>query len=146
MGIEGVFQELPFLDLLGIEVTVAEDGHAEGRLEMRRELSSNPGKTIAHGGVTFALADTVGGAAIVSEALAPTPTIDMRVDYLRPATKDLYAEGDVVRHGRTSAVVDVSVWDEADDEIALVRGIYRTADFEDSSPHDWKPGDADESM
>jgi acyl-coenzyme A thioesterase PaaI-like protein len=44
-------------------VTDVNDRYAKGRLELTDELSSNPGHLIAHGGVAFALADTVGGAA-----------------------------------------------------------------------------------
>ena len=63
MDIEAFFEGMPFADMLGVEVTEAADGHAEGYLEMREELSWNEDRVMAHGGVTFTLADTVGGAA-----------------------------------------------------------------------------------
>ena len=65
MDIESFFEGMPFATLLGIDVTHAADGHAEGGIEMRPELSWNPDRQMAHGGVTFTLADTVGGAALV---------------------------------------------------------------------------------
>jgi uncharacterized protein (TIGR00369 family) len=97
MDSENFFGEMPFTNLLGIEVTEAEDGHAEGHVEMREELSWNTNRTMAHGGVTFTLADTVGGAALVSLLDQPVPTIDMRIDYLEAGTGDLSATADVVR-------------------------------------------------
>ncbi|SIR07111.1 uncharacterized domain 1-containing protein [Haladaptatus litoreus] len=126
MDIEAFFEGMPFADLLGVKVTEAEDGHAEGKIEMRDELSWNQDQQMAHGGVTFTLADTVGGAALVSLNDQPVPTIDMRIDYLSAGTGDLYAEADVVRNGSDVGTVDVSVYDEDDEHIAEARGVYKT--------------------
>jgi len=127
MDIEAFFESMPFADLLGVEVTEAEDGHAEGYLEMRDDLSWNDDQLMAHGGVTFTLADTVGGAALVSQVDQPVPTIDMRIDYLSAGTGDLSAEADVVRCGGDVGVVDVDVYAVEDDElIADARGVYKT--------------------
>ena len=127
MDIEEFFETMPFADLLGVEVTEAEEGHAEGRIEMREELSWNADRLMAHGGVTFTLADTVGGAALVSLVDQPVPTIDMRIDYLEAGTGDLYAEADVVRQGGDVGVVNVDVYAADDDTlIADARGVYKT--------------------
>jgi uncharacterized protein (TIGR00369 family) len=126
MDIEAFFEGMPFADLLGVEVTEAADGHAEGHVEMRQELSWNQDREMAHGGVTFTLADTVGGAALVSLNDQPVPTVDMRIDYLSAGTGDLYAEADVVRNGSDVGVVDVSVYDEDDEHLADARGVYKT--------------------
>lgn len=126
MDIEAFFEGMPFADLLGIEVTEAVDGYAEGRVEMREELSWNEEQVMAHGGVTFTLADTVGGAALVSLVGQPVPTIDMRIDYLSAGTGDLRAEADVIREGGAVGTVDVSVYDEEDSRIAEARGVYKT--------------------
>jgi len=126
MDIEAFFEGMPFADLLGVEVTEAEDGHAEGHVEMRQELSWNQDREMAHGGVTFTLADTVGGAALVSLNDQPVPTVDMRIDYLSAGTGDLYAEADVVRNGSDVGVVDVAVYDEDDEHLADARGVYKT--------------------
>ena len=127
MDIETFFENMPFADLLGIEVTTVEDGHAEGRIEMREELSWNEDRVRAHGGVTFTLADTVGGAALVSLVDQPVPTIDMRIDSLEAGTGDLYAEADVVREGGDIGVADVDVFAADDDtQIADARGVYKT--------------------
>lgn len=126
MDIEAFFEEMPFAELLGVEVTEAADGHAEGSVEMRPELSWNPEDVVAHGGVTFTLADTVGGAALVSLVDQPVPTVDMRIDYLDAANGDLRAEADVLRVGSQVGVVDVEVFGEDDVHHATARGVYKT--------------------
>lgn len=127
MDIEAFFEGMPFASLLGIEITDCADGHAEGHLQMREELSWNEDRLMAHGGVTFTLADTVGGAALVSLVDQPVPTIDMRIDYLSAASGDLYAVADVVRCGQDVGTVDVDVFSAEDDTlVADARGVYKT--------------------
>ena len=126
MDIEDFFETMPFADLLGVDVTEAADGHAEGTVEMRPELSWNADRVMAHGGVTFTLADTVGGAALVSLVDQPVPTIDMRIDYLEAGTGDLHATADVVRQGGDVGVVDVEVVAEDGTPVADARGVYKT--------------------
>jgi uncharacterized protein (TIGR00369 family) len=126
MDIEAFFEEMPFADLLGIEVTEAADGHAEGRVSVTEDLSWHTEEVKAHGGVTFTLADTVGGAALVSEVDQPVPTVDMRIDYLAVGSGDLHAEADVVRCGSDVGVVDVEVYDEESEQVADARGVYKT--------------------
>lgn len=129
MDVEDFFESMPFADLLGIEVTTVADGHAEGRVEMREELSWNADRLMAHGGVTFTLADTVGGAALVSLVDRPVPTIDMRIDYIDAATGDLYADADVVDVGEQIGTVDVDVYAADDDaHLATARGVYKTGE------------------
>lgn len=126
MDIERFFENMPFADLLGVELTEVEDGHAEGQITMREELSWSDDQVMAHGGVTFTLADTVGGAALVSKVEQPVPTIDMRIDYLTAGTGDLRAEADVVRLGGDVGTVDVDVFAEDGTHVATARGVYKT--------------------
>jgi uncharacterized protein (TIGR00369 family) len=126
MDIESFFEEIPFADLLGIEITAASGGHAEGHLTMRPELSWNADRELAHGGVSFALADTVGGAALVSLVERPVPTIDVRIDYLEAGTGTLYAAADVRRQGGSVGVADIAVTDEDGTAVADARGVYET--------------------
>ncbi|MFB6072065.1 MAG: PaaI family thioesterase [Halobacterium sp.] len=126
MDVEAFFEEMPFADLLGVDVTEAGDGHAEGRVTVTQELSWHSEDVKAHGGVTFTLADTVGGAALVSLVDQPVPTVDMRIDYLAAGSGDLRAEADVVRRGSDVGVVDVAVYDEHGEQVADARGVYKT--------------------
>mgnify|MGYP000471764399 CR=1 FL=1 len=142
MDIADRFTAMPFADLVGVEVTEAADGHAAGTVEMRPELSSIAGRTVAHGGVTYTLADTVGGAAVISRTLDVAPTIDMRIDYVSPATTDLFAEAEVLRLGGNVGVADVEVTDEDDQRVATARGVYKTGGTGDGTP--WGGGHLDE--
>jgi uncharacterized protein (TIGR00369 family) len=124
---EAVFSRIPFARTLGIEVESVEPGHAVGRVDLESMHSSNPERMVAHGGVAYSLADTVGGAAVVALAGSVTPTVDMRIDYLRPATGELLrAEADVVRSGGSVATVDVTVTDGDNEPLAEARGVYKT--------------------
>ncbi len=126
MDIEAFFESMPFGKLVGVDLLDVGEGYARGRVEMRPELSWNPDRVMAHGGVAFTLADTVGGAALASQMDRACPTIDMRIDYLETGSGDLYAEAEVLRLGGEVGVVDVLVTDESDTALAEARGVYKT--------------------
>lgn len=129
-----LFNQMPFANLLGIEVTEAAGGEATARLEYSQDLLSNPAGDVAHGGATYALADTVGGAAVMSLSGTVTPTIDMRIDYLSPATTDLVAEADIVRYGDSVAVVRVEIHDIDGTHVATAHGTYKTSGQGEETP------------
>jgi uncharacterized protein (TIGR00369 family) len=80
-----------------------------------------------HGGVIASLIDIAGDFALIATLGYGVPTINFRVDYLRPATRtDLIAEARVRRAGRTIGVVDIDVLDDQGRLIALGRGCYST--------------------
>jgi uncharacterized protein (TIGR00369 family) len=141
MDVESMFEYMPFNKEVGIEITHAVDGHAEGRIDLEDRHSSSPLTRVAHGGVTYALADTVGGAAVISAVEGITPTIDMRIDYLAPGTGEvMLAEADCARVGESVATVDVVITDGEDRRLATARGTYKTGG--DSSDSAW---DAEET-
>ena len=142
MDVMEAFERMPFNDHLGIELLEAEDGRAVGRLELAVEHSSNPETLVAHGGATYALADTVGGAAAVSVNHTVTPTVDMRIDYLAPATgEELVAEAELVRNGDGVAAVEVDVTDGEGTTVATARGTYKTGGEEGGA---WREDDVTE--
>jgi uncharacterized protein (TIGR00369 family) len=138
MDVKEIFSYMPFTNLVGIDLTTVEEGYAEGTVEMREELASVPGGGVAHGGVTYSLADTVGGAAVISLTHDVAPTVDMRMDYLAPATDDLYAEAEVLRKGGNVAVASVDVYDADDHHVATARGVYKTGGDSEGTP--WLDG------
>jgi uncharacterized protein (TIGR00369 family) len=136
MDVEAMFEYMPFNQEVGIQITHAEDGHAEGRIDLEDRHSSSPLTRVAHGGVTYALADTVGGAAVISAVEDITPTIDMRIDYLAPGTGDvMLGEADCTRVGESVATVDVVITDGDGQRLATARGTYKTGG--DSSDSAW---------
>jgi uncharacterized protein (TIGR00369 family) len=118
----------PFHRLLGLEMVRAEDGVVEMRLPWRDELGRDDGSDWFHGGVISALIDIAGDYAIASKLGRGVPTIDLRVDYLRPARRgDLRAVARAVKVGRTVGVADVELRDANDAVVAIGRCAYSTA-------------------
>jgi len=119
------FDHSPFMRFLGLEMIRADKGVVEIRLPFREEFLRQDGSDWLHGGVVSALADIVGDYAVITETAAGVPTIDMRVDYLRPARKgDLRAIGRTVRVGRTVSVADVEIRDASGTLVAVGRACY----------------------
>lgn len=143
MDLAELMSQMPYCRHLGIEVTAADDGHAEGRLPFDDHHSSIPGGDVAHGAVVHGLADTIAGAAVISLHHRPTPTVDIRFDHLAPARGDLHAEADVRKDGDTVAVADVRVTHD-DDLVATARGTFKTAGDADGSAWDASQALADD--
>lgn len=142
MGLPDVLNRMPFNDELGIKLVEAKGGHAVGELELSEKHSSNPNTIIAHGAVTYALADTIAGAAAASANFSLTPTIDMRIDFLAPATGGtLQAEAEVIRNGNNVAMVNVDVTDDERD-IATAQGTFKTSGGDETSA--WYRSEIDE--
>ncbi|WP_435361000.1 PaaI family thioesterase [Haloarchaeobius sp. DFWS5] len=133
MSIEAIFDAMPYAEHLGIEISEAADGYAAGSLELESHHSSVPGTVVAHGGVVHSFADHLAGAAVISLAHRPTPTIDIRIDHLSPATEDLVGEAEVVRNGNSVATVDATVETESGRQVATARGVYKTSGGDDGS-------------
>ena len=110
---------------LGLELVRAERGTVEIRLPFREEFLRQDGSDWLHGGVVSALADIVGDYAVITEVGTGVPTIDLRVDYLRPARRgDLVGVGRTLRVGRTVSVADVEIRDTTRTVIAVGRAVY----------------------
>jgi uncharacterized protein (TIGR00369 family) len=134
MELTELFNQTPFVEHLGIEVLEASDGTAEARLPFSDELRSNNHGSVAHGGATYALADTAGGAAVISLAEDVSPTVDMRIDYLAPATSDLYATAEVIRYGSNLAMAHIEIEDESGERVATAQGTYKTGGQGEDTP------------
>ena len=119
------FSHSPFMRFLGLEIVKSEKGRVEIRLPFREEFRRVDGSDWLHGGVVSALADIAGDYAVMSETAPGVPTIDMRVDYLRPARQgDLTAVGKTVRVGKTVSVADVEIRDSSGTLVAGGRACY----------------------
>jgi uncharacterized protein (TIGR00369 family) len=81
-----------------------------------------------HGGPIAALIDIAGDYALVAKLGHGVPTINLRIDYLRPATDrtNLTASAFVQRAGRSIGFVDIEVTDDRGRVIATGRGNYST--------------------
>ncbi|HJN77433.1 MAG TPA: PaaI family thioesterase [Myxococcota bacterium] len=125
-----LFEELiPFNKTLGMKVDAVADGTCVIRLPARPEHIGNFLLPAIHGGVMSAMADAAGGLAVFSR-LPPAhscATLDLRIDYLRPAKadRDLVARAQVVRLGNRVGVVNVDLFQDGDPRpLAQVRAAY----------------------
>ncbi len=95
---------------------------------MRPELERIAGTGQFHGGPIAGLIDTVGCFAVVMGTHAPVPTVNFRVDYLRPSSGAfLVGKAKVRRIGKTIGVVDVDVFDSEGRLTAIGRGSFGIA-------------------
>jgi len=119
----------PFISFLGLKVTEADPAkeRVTMRCEMRPEFERGKGSGQWHGGPLAAIIDTVGDYALIMALRRPLPTINFRVDYLRPAIKtSLITTATVRRNGKSVGVVDVDVFNEQKALLAIGRATYST--------------------
>ncbi|MFI4947258.1 MAG: PaaI family thioesterase [Alphaproteobacteria bacterium] len=119
-----------FIDFLKLTVLSA-DPEAQQvvmRAAMRPEFERGRGTGQWHGGPIAAIIDTAGDYALVMLLGRPLPTVNFRVDYLRPAIDTaLIVTATVRRSGRLFGIVDVEVANEAGTLLAIGRATYATA-------------------
>ena len=125
--VQAIFDASPFLGFLQLRAISLD--HAAGTLTvtmpMRPELERRSGTGQFHGGPLAAFIDIVGDFAVGMTVGGGVPTINLRIDYLRPAVGSLLTgTARVRRTGRTVALVDVDVHDERQTLVAVGRGTY----------------------
>ncbi len=119
-----------FINFLNLTVVSAdpEKGEVVMRAAMRPEFERGRGTGQWHGGPIAAIIDTVGDYALVMQLGRPLPTVNFRVDYLRPAVATaLRVTATVRRAGRLVGVVDIDVTDDEGRLVAVGRATYATA-------------------
>jgi uncharacterized protein (TIGR00369 family) len=115
------FMGLTLLDLTADRLSLA----IEFRPEFARSLGGEPRW---HGGVVAALIDTAGDFALIATTGKAPPTVNFRVDYLRPAVGNrLTATARIRKTGRQVGFVDVDVLDPDGRLVAIGRANYAVA-------------------
>ena len=120
----------PFIRLLGMRAVSLDRERQQVVIAMplAADYERHPGTGQFHGGVIASLIDVAGDFALVILVGGGVPTINLRVDYLRPAGGGgLSATATVRRAGRTIGVVDIDVTDAAGRLVAVGRGCYGMA-------------------
>lgn len=128
-----------FLSWLGMTVEHVGDGTMtlcvpyDEKLTNTRPNGGGERRPDIHGGVAATMVDTVGGLVLRTKFDQPVQTgvatINLNVNYLRPATGDLAATADVIRVGSTVGVSEITVESTTPDgetrEVATGQGSYR---------------------
>ena len=108
-------EAIPFSKALGMRFDEIGDGRAVISMPYKPELVGDPQSGVIHGGAVSALMDTCGGAAVMSHPEAPSAsaTIDLRIDYMRPATPGdrITARAHCFHLTRSVAFVRAEAWD-----------------------------------
>ena len=126
---EVMTRHIPFNRVLGIELVEIAKGRVVLAIPFRPELVGDVQRPALHGGVLSALIDTAGGAAVwtcIAEE-DRVSTVDLRVDYLRPARLEtLHACAEVLRVGNRVGVVTVRAYHPSTpaETMAEGKGVY----------------------
>lgn len=101
---------------LGLDVVAITPGEAQITMPYDAKLVGDPVTGVIHGGAVFTLMDTCAGAAVLShpQAAPSTATLDLRVDYMRPATPHQAIRAHAICHHvtRTVAFVRITACDD----------------------------------
>ena len=114
---------------LGVSVADAKPGWVRLRVPVRDEIKNAVGAPV-HGGVYSALVDMAVGGALgtlneASEGGVAQTTLDLNVSFLAGVRDgEIFAEGRIIRHGRTIAVGEVTIYDGAGQTLAVGRATY----------------------
>ena len=123
---------IPHSRRLGMTVEQLGEGRAVISMPYDTSLIGDPVTKVIHGGAVSALMDTAGGAAVVAHPLAGlgTATLDLRIDYMRPATpgQTITATAECYHVTRTVAFVRATACDaDTDRPVATATGAFTVA-------------------
>ena len=126
---------VPHAMALGFQFVSSEAGVAIMKMPWREDLVGDPDTGVIAGGAVTSLLDHVGGMAIGSAfaqaardgATTSMATLDLRIDYMRPAhpRRDIIARAHCYKLTHTIAFVRASAFeDDADDPVATVQAAF----------------------
>lgn len=125
--VQRLLDDSPYIGFMKLEVISMnlEKDEIVIRMPMRPEFERRKGTGQYHGGAIAALIDIAGDYALVMKVGGGVPTINFRVDFLRPGTNTALTATAITRRlGRSVAVVDIDVHDEEGKLCAVGRGTY----------------------
>ena len=122
-------EAIPHSRRLGMKLEDLTDGRAVISMPYDEALIGDPATRVIHGGAVSALMDTAGGAAVMAHPQAGigTATLDLRIDYMRPATpgQTITATAECYHVTRTVAFVRAQACDaDTDRPVATATGAF----------------------
>ncbi len=122
-------QAVPHNQALGLRLISLDETHVGYELPYDPRLVGNPDTGTLHGGAITALLDTASGIAVFIALAEPAPlaTLDLRIDYLRPAEpgRAVLARATCYQLTRNVAFTRaVAYHDDPDDAIAHAVGTF----------------------
>jgi uncharacterized protein (TIGR00369 family) len=126
-------QSVPYNAALAIVAEDYGEGLAIMRLPYRPALIGNPETGVIHGGMITSLMDACSGMAVFMklERVTRIATLDLRIDYLKPATppRDVRARAECYKLTRQVAFVRALAYhDDLGDPIAAAAGTFMIFD------------------
>jgi len=124
-----IFEKIPHCRAMGMRVVEIRHGKGFMCIDYAKRMVGNPETRVVHGGVITALLDTLGGIVVMTSVPENTPiaTLDLRIDYLRPARpgKRILASAECYKVTENVAFVRGLAYHEIDgDPIANCTGTY----------------------
>jgi uncharacterized protein (TIGR00369 family) len=119
-----IVTQLPHYRALGLEVVDYAPGRATLRCDYRPELVGDPQTGVVHGGVVTTILDSVCGLACFLGLEEPQAiaTLDLRIDYLKPAgvERPIFGVAELYRQTRSVAFLRGHAYqDDVEDAVAI---------------------------
>jgi len=130
----------PLEEYIGVRFEILDSEGICAKFAMREDLCGYPGGGVIHGGVIAAVMDIMGGHIITWTRLKDVEdqppheqvkrlknigTIDLRVDYLRPAKgKEFTATASIIRAGNKIVVTRLELHNDRQTLVAVGTGTY----------------------
>jgi len=124
-----IIPKMPYSQALKLEMRRAEPGKMDVAMPYDTALVGDPDSGVVHGGAVTALMDTTCGGAVMAHPKASivTATLDLRIDYMRPATpgQTIVAKAECYHVTRTVAFVRGMAYDDDTDRpVATATGAF----------------------
>ncbi|MFZ5826481.1 MAG: PaaI family thioesterase [Bacillota bacterium] len=117
-------RQIPFTEMLGVELLEKEPGRVVTGLTLRYELENS--WQVAHGGVVMTLLDVTAGMALLSATGAEhgVATVSLTCHFVAPARGRLTCEGRLVHRGARLATCEAEVRDAEGGLVARALGTF----------------------